>query len=245
MRKKSLIIILSIFVILAIFGIVTRYIDGGRVATNNEPKFCVKMVSEDGSKVTYWGLGYKVIRYVGVSPNEPYKSNIGVKMGSWFMKYEMPKDKEGIKSIDAFYNTTLTQNKDIRNLGKNYTTFDAQKDNCFVIGAMVHNDNLYNEFMENYKKSKSSLIRVAKNTIEGDLILYDVLYNEKLNRIYIVTDNTRDEFAGEDNKKIELKEYKKIGTYQNETGTYWVAYNEEINEDNFNTENTFVIAKIN
>lgn len=33
----------------------------------------------------------KVIRYVGVSPNEPYESNIGAKMGSWFMKYELSK----------------------------------------------------------------------------------------------------------------------------------------------------------
>ena len=35
----------------------------GRVATNNEPKYCVKIVSRGGNKITYWGLGYKLIRY--------------------------------------------------------------------------------------------------------------------------------------------------------------------------------------
>ena len=95
MKKKSLIIILIavLVLILITLGIVTKYIDGGRVATNNEPKYCIKVVGCNGDKVTYWGLGYKVIRYVGVSPNEPYDNNIGVKMGSWFMKYELAEYK--------------------------------------------------------------------------------------------------------------------------------------------------------
>ena len=130
-------------------------------------------------------------------------------------------------------------------MGKIYSSFDAQKDNCFVIGAMVHNDYLYAEFMENYKNKKTSFIRVAQNTVEGDLIIYDILYYEKSDKVYVVTDNTRDEYAATDNKKIELKEYNNIGTYQNSTGLYWVAYNEQINEENFNTENTFLITKIN
>ena len=152
MKKKSLIIILIVLLI-AILGFITKYIDKGRVATNNEPKYCIKIVSNDGNKVTYWGLGYKVIRYVGVSPKEPFESNIGVKMGSWLMKYELPiyseynkNGNEKISNLDDFYNTELTNDFDIRNLGKIYSSFDAQKDNCFVIGAMVHNDYLYAEF---------------------------------------------------------------------------------------------------
>lgn len=91
--KKKIYIIISITLILLIFaGIITNYADSGRVATGNEPKYCFKVVSNDGSKVTYWGLGYKVIRYVGISPNEPYKNNIGAKMGSWFMTYNLPKE---------------------------------------------------------------------------------------------------------------------------------------------------------
>ena len=90
MKKKICIGVGTLLMILIVAGIVTNYIDSGRVTTGHEPKCCIKIVSYDGSKVTYWGLGYKVIRYVGLSPNEPYENNIGVKMGSWFMKYELP-----------------------------------------------------------------------------------------------------------------------------------------------------------
>ena len=90
MKKKICIGIGIILIILIVAGIITNYADTGRVTTGHEPKYCIKVVSHDGSKVTYWGLGYKVIRYVGVSPNEPYENNIGTKMGSWFMKYELP-----------------------------------------------------------------------------------------------------------------------------------------------------------
>ena len=123
------IIIFFIFII----GLVTSYKDSSRVRVGLEPQFVIKKISYHGDKVTYWGLGYKVIRYVNVSPNEPFESNRGVKYGSWFMKYELPTDSEyngDINNLDDFYNTELTKNRDIRNLGEEYNSFDAQKDNC-------------------------------------------------------------------------------------------------------------------
>ncbi|MFR1646936.1 MAG: DUF4362 domain-containing protein [Clostridia bacterium] len=252
MKKKICIGVGILLMILIVAGIITNYIDSGRVTTGHEPKYCIKIVNNDGSKVTYWGLGYKVIRYVGVSPNEPYESNIGVKMGNWFMKYELPIDSEfnkennsSISNLNDFYNTELTKNRDIRNLSKEYTSFDAQKDNCFVIGAMVHNDNLYSEFMENYKNKKTAFIRVAQNTVEGDLILTDILYYEKSDKLYIVTDNTRDKFSAETDRIIELKEFNYISEYKNNNHLYWVLYNEDITEENFKTDNVFVITTIN
>lgn len=252
MKKKICIGVGTLLMILIVAGIVTNYIDSGRVAAGHEPKYCIKIVNNDGSKVTYWGLGYKVIRYVGVSPNEPYESNIGVKMGNWFMKYKLPIDSEfnkennsNISNLNDFYNTELTKNRDIRNLSKEYTSFDAQKDNCFVIGAMVHNDNLYSEFMENYKNKKTAFIRVAQNTVEGDLILTDILYYEKSDKLYIVTDNTRDKFSAETDRIIELKEFNYTSEYKNNNHLYWVLYNEDITEENFKTDNVFVITTIN
>lgn len=250
--KKICISIGIVLIGLIAMGIITNYIDSGRVTTGHEPKYCIKIVNNDGSKVTYWGLGYKVIRYVGVSPNEPYESNIGVKMGNWFMKYKLPIDSEfnkenssNISNLNDFYNTELTKNRDIRNLSKEYTSFDAQKDNCFVIGAMVHNDNLYSEFMENYKNKKTAFIRVAQNTVEGDLILTDILYYEKSDKLYIVTDNTRDKFSAETDRIIELKEFNYTSEYKNNNHLYWVLYNEDITEENFKTDNVFVITTIN
>lgn len=92
MLKKITITISIIIIVLIIVGFVTNYIDSGRVTTGHEPKYCLKTISKDERRVTYWGLGYKVIRYVGTSPKEPYQNNIGVKMGNWFMKYELSKD---------------------------------------------------------------------------------------------------------------------------------------------------------
>ena len=96
MKKKNLIVIGIIGLILVIVGLVTSYIDSARVRNAVEPKFTLKIISNDGNKITYWGLGYKVVRYPSVSPNEPYKNNRGVKMGSWFMKYELS-EYENIK----------------------------------------------------------------------------------------------------------------------------------------------------
>ena len=112
MKKKIGMIIGAFVTILIAIGIITNYIDSGRVATGHEPKYCIKVVNNDGSKVTYWGLGYKVIRYVGVSPNEPYENSIGVKMGSWFMKYELPKSN-GIKIEYEGHTVIVTDIKDI------------------------------------------------------------------------------------------------------------------------------------
>ena len=115
MKKKICIVAGITLIILIVAGIITNYADSGRVTTGHEPKYCIKIVSNDGSKVTYWGLGYKVIRYVGVSPKEPYESNIAVKMGSWFMKYELP-EYNVIKIEYEGQTITITDMKDIETI---------------------------------------------------------------------------------------------------------------------------------
>lgn len=86
MKKRIISICIIIVIILVIVGLVTSFKDNARVRAGIEPKYTIKIKSDD--KVTYYGLGYKVIRYVSVSVDEPYKNNIGVKYGNWFMKYE-------------------------------------------------------------------------------------------------------------------------------------------------------------
>lgn len=251
--KKKFGILIVMFIIIFALAIITNYADSANVGTGHEPKYCIKVISKDGGKVTYYGLGYKVIRYVGVSPNEPYESNIGVKFGNWFMKYELPVDIEDdneeafeIESLDDFYNTSLTKGNDIRNLSKQYNSFDAQKDNCFVIGAMVHNDYLYNEFMNKHNSNESVFIRVAQNTVEGDLILYDILYYEKTGKLYLVTDSTRDEFSSKEDRIIALKTFDNTSNYVYKENLYWVLYNgEELTDENFNSEDVFVLTTIN
>ena len=114
MKKKILIIVGVIVLILLATGLFTSYIDSARVRNGIEPKYVIKLVDKTGSKITYYGLGYKVIRYVSVSPNEPYKNNIGVKYGSWFMEYELEeKETIGIKLLDSDKIVEVTGRKDI------------------------------------------------------------------------------------------------------------------------------------
>ena len=108
---------------------ITKYIDTANVSTGHEPECCIKIVSHDGGKVTYWGLGYKVVRYVGISPKEPYESNIGVKMGSWFMIYEKPT------------NVIL----DVKSFGTNNTFKVSDKADVDFITNLLKNSKYINE----------------------------------------------------------------------------------------------------
>ena len=96
-NKKVWIISIVIITILIVLGFIANYVDKGRVSTGHEPKFTIKITTDGGNKITYWGLGYKIVRYSSVSPNEPFKNSLGTKMGSWFMKYELSK----YESIDV------------------------------------------------------------------------------------------------------------------------------------------------
>lgn len=141
--KKKIGIGIGIFVIiLIIIGIITNYADSGRITTGHEPKYCIKVVSNDGNKVTYWGLGYKVIRYVGVSPNEPYESNIGAKMGNWFMKYELPKTD----IIEIEYEGQIITITDIKDIGTiENILINSKYDNEICKGINTHKITLNNE----------------------------------------------------------------------------------------------------
>jgi len=102
--KKNIIIVLAIVMLLLVFGLYSHYIDSARVRNGIEPKFTIKIISDKGNKVTYWGLFYKVIRYPSVSPCEPYKNNKGVKYGSWFMKYNLNTKEEILEIVDTSKN---------------------------------------------------------------------------------------------------------------------------------------------
>lgn len=137
MKKKIIIITLIIFfVVLVILGVLAKYVDMGRVATSNEPKYCVKIVSDGGNKVTYWGLGYKVIRYPAVSPNEPYKNYLGAKMGNWFMNYELTEyDELEVEIIDEGKTIKITKTRDIEWIASLLKDSKYNKELCLGIST--------------------------------------------------------------------------------------------------------------
>lgn len=240
---KKIIIITITLLIIVISGLITGYIDGGRVSAGLEPICTIKITNKEKTKITYWGLGYKVVRYVSVSPSEPYKNNRGVKMGSWFMKYEIVST---INNIDDFYKTPLTQYNDVRDLSKNYSVSDAQKDNCYVTGSSI-NDKLFSGFTSKYNKKRDAFVRVVQTTTEGNIIITDVLYDSANNKIHIVTDSTRDKYAAEEDRIIKYQSYEKINVWLHNSARYWVAFNGTLPEseiDETDNQNFFIITAL-
>lgn len=161
--------------------------------------------------------------------------------------YEEPKE---IVDLDSFYAQKILKNKDIRELPQDCSAEQLQKDNCFVVRPMIHDNSLYKEFMEKYEKKETAFIRVVQSTIEGDLIVTDVLYEAKKDEIYLVIDSTRDEYAGEEDRKITLRKYEKTGIWNYQGIDYWVVYNGELPEGKtaeytINSEDLMIITKIN
>lgn len=147
MKKKILIIIGIILAILVIAGLTTSYADSARVRNGVEPRFTIKIVSEDGNKVTYLGLGYKVVRYPSVSPNEPYKNNRGVKYGSWFMKYELEEVTITLEDVEREISEYFgREDVDRTNLA---TYYIDEKQEVIVVGLIDDSKEKQDEFMHN------------------------------------------------------------------------------------------------
>ncbi len=64
-----------------ILGLIAGVVDYNRIKKDKIPIFCILFTDDSTCKVTYIGVGYKVIRYTGFSINEPFKNNIGVRFG--------------------------------------------------------------------------------------------------------------------------------------------------------------------
>lgn len=151
-------------------------------------------------------------------------------------------------ALDEFYDTKLTTGYvNIKQIKEDYTIEEAINDKCFVVNHdKVYNENLYEEFMNKYNNKESAYIRLVQPTTEGDLVIYDIKYDKDNDKIILVTDSTRDKFAADNDRIISLHEYEKIGTYRYNNGNlFWVVYNGDINDETFNTDNTFILTVVN
>ena len=156
-----------------------------------------------------------------------------------------------ISALDVLYShSAVGDYADLRTLDAEYSAEQAQSDGCFVIGAMdVYNDDLYAEFMEHYQNHEDAFIRVAQTTVEGDLILTDVLYDSASENVYLVHDSTRDAFSAETDRVITLRTYAGTEEYDLDGHLYWIAYNGDVSDLNLNDEisldQAYVITFIN
>ena len=158
-----------------------------------------------------------------------------------------PENQEEASELDAFYQNPATQPyEDIRTLGESYDKGQAQMDNCFVISAMVHNDYLYYEFMEHCQNKEDAFIRVVQGGTEGrGIVIDDILYDSKAGKIYLVHDAARDNLAAEMDRSITLNEFEDIAEYKHDGHLYWIAFNGEISNLDFDSDEVFVITLIN
>ena len=164
MKKKVIISIVIVTIILFTVSLITNYIDSARVRTGYEPRYCLKIINNDGNKVTYWGLGYKVIRYVGVSPNEPYKNNIGVKMGNWFMTYKLDENDKKEEKREYVKTYNVIERLDI--------TDETGIYNYYIIKQFQDNEPVLIKVSNNYKLEKNKNYEFVLYGVKKDNIKY-------------------------------------------------------------------------
>jgi len=164
--------------------------------------------------------------------------------------WEVPEDTLIDWSKTAFLDWVYSQNtniKDIRELPIDYDTKQAIDDDVIIVPDNY--DRLiesfqYTEPLRNDNKFKASFTRFAQNTVEWDLVLYDIFYNTDNHTIYLITDFTRDEFSAKEDRIIDVKEFEHIWEYEHNWIKYRVLYNWELNDETFQSENAFVLANL-
>ena len=235
MKKKGLIITILVLIILIIASLITKYIDTANVSTGHEPECCIKIVSQDGGKVTYWGLGYKVVRYVGVSPKEPYESNIGVKMGSWFMNYEKPTNVIlDVKSFGTNNTFQISEKADvdfISNLLKHSKYIDEPCDGI-IDYAITYDDYTYNILI--------SCSEIRKGNKQAKISDKDM---EELERILVTAADKKRIYTYEESVEEMSKPYLMLDKENREFQFFWSMFSSYIAQGTYEVKDSEIICK--
>ena len=262
MNKKRILIVAILIILIVILGLWISGIIPKQIARifatnylkNNFPEKQYEYVDIEWSP-NFGGYSIKFKdendKIVGFLMNSKYFP-ITPGQGIFALEDSYRIEYKGIVDINDFYNHSITSKyQDLRTLPENYSKEQAQKDNCFIIDAMVHNDNLYSEFMDKYNKKENAFIRVVQSTVEGDIFIIDMLYEAKNNKIHLVKDNTRDGFSSQEDRTIKYKTYEKTGIWNYQNSQYWIAYNGDLPDSTeylinlANSNDLFIIATIN
>ena len=235
MKKKGLIITILVLIILIIASLITKYIDTANVSTGHEPECCIKIVSQDGGKVTYWGLGYKVVRYVGVSPDEPYKSNIGVKMGNWFMNYEKPTnvvlDVKSFRENKTFKVSDKADVEFITNLLKHSKYIDEPCDGI-IDYAITYDDFTYDVLI--------SCCEIKKGNKQAKISDKDM---KELERILVTAGDKKRIYTYEESVEEMSKPYLMLDKENREFQFFWSMLSSYIAQGTYEVKDSEIICK--
>lgn len=109
-------------------------------------------------------------------------------------------------------------------------------------GEMIFDD-CY-EFNMKLKNKQTVFIRVAQITVEGDLVIADVLYDSKSDCIYLVKDDTRDRYLSLAESIISIRQYAQSGEWEDSNECSWILYNthpDEIDSEQAAVEDYFIL----
>lgn len=217
-------ILITLFVII-IVATAFFFVDQARFKKEQKPLFAIKTNSKDGNKVTYYGLFYKVVAYPGVSPKEEFKNMKDKKMLFWCQDYkgkdlsDKTEDAKAavIKSTKDFYKYLEDKKMNIEKEIEDFDEKEAKDKDYYVYQKDEEiNRSKLDDFLDKVEDKKTALLKVATPTIEGDFILYHILYDGIGKKVYLVADRTRDKHASKEDRKVELYTLDKIEVRKND-----------------------------
>ena len=102
-----------------------------------------------------------------------------------------------------------TKNASLEELPQSYTIEQAIKDGCSTVTYYsVYNKEYLDNFIEktsvNNTNREADSIRIAASTVEGDLILYDLIFDGE--KYTLKSDYTRDKYMAEDDRKVVIND---------------------------------------
>lgn len=196
MKKNKKLIIIFIIVIIVILLI---------------PK---KTMLWDGGTVKYKSLIYEITKYHRLDNNYKSGYNNGLKIKLFGITFynnfkESTTEETNIESLNAFYNDSLTKDYiSIEKLSSDYGVEQAIKDKAVVVTTTIANSDLLTDFKTSINTKKRAFLRLIQTTVEGDLIITDIKY--EIDKVIVITDNTRDKFSSKEDRKITIETYKNI-----------------------------------
>lgn len=163
-------------------------------------------IYKDGGTIRFKSQGLTMIKCHKELDDAFYNTDIYI--GPETMEYQNGFCEQN-HDIDKIYDDL--EYTPIGQLPVDYNLEKAVTERALVITySKIYNAELYDSFVEKIKKKESAFLRIIQSTVEGDAIILDIKYDSKTNKAIVVTDNTRDQFLSDDDRKITIDEYEHI-----------------------------------
>lgn len=102
---------------------------------------------------------------------------------------------------DKILKKLMSEYKALSELPEKYDSELAKNNGDIVnIHGKGYNVEKLDSFMSSLKKKEAAMIRITQYTVEGDAVIKDLIYDGKF--ILLKDDNTRDQFASAENRRV-------------------------------------------